>query len=81
MGLFLHLIVVLDLFLTSALGRDHGIIFSTEHLAGMGFWGSRPGNSAPQHSSLKTGVSDLFLIKGPRINTVSFSGHEAASRR
>ena len=36
MGLFLHLIVVKDLFLTSALVRDHGIIFSTEHLAGMG---------------------------------------------
>ena len=41
MGLFLHLIVVMDLFLTSALVRDHGIIISTEHLAGMGFWGSQ----------------------------------------
>ena len=36
MGLFLHLIVVMDLFLTSVLVRDHGIIFSTEHLASMG---------------------------------------------
>lgn len=64
MGLFLHLIVVKDLFLTSALVRDHEIIFSTEHLAGMGI--SNQETLLHNIPALKSESVIFFFYKGPK---------------